>query len=206
MAVFRVAVLLSFALARVPTLAAQRATAPGQAAVMAPATVMTPERLRQIGDSLSPASSRTAQLARGSGYTYALTHRDSSGTIEVHDSWTDVFIVASGVATLVTGGAVEGAKESSLGEWRGGVARGGADARIGPGDVVIIPAGTPHQLLLGAGERISYLAFKIAAAPLPVPLAPRDERSSSTSAGVLQLSPPKQPLASPDHAARVAPW
>jgi mannose-6-phosphate isomerase-like protein (cupin superfamily) len=129
----------------------------------APATILTAERLRTLGDSLAPASSRTAQLGRGSVYTYALTHRDSSGTLEDHRDWTDVFVVASGSATLLTGGVAEGAKETSPGEWRGGTARGATRASIGVGDVVVIPAGTPHQMLLGPGERISYLAFKLAA-------------------------------------------
>ena len=57
-------------------------------APVAPATIMTMERLRVIGDSLMPGASRTAQLGRGSGYTYAMTHRDSSGTLEGHAVWT----------------------------------------------------------------------------------------------------------------------
>jgi hypothetical protein len=28
---------------------------------------------------------------------------------------------------------------------------------------VVIAAGTPHQMVLGSGERISYLALKVAA-------------------------------------------
>jgi mannose-6-phosphate isomerase-like protein (cupin superfamily) len=133
----------------------------------APATIMTMERLRAIGDSLMPAASRTAQLGRGSGYTYALTHRDSSGTVEAHAQWTDVFVVQSGTATLLTGGVAEGARETTPGEWRGGTARGATRAAIKPGDVIVIPAGTPHQMLLAPGERISYLGVKIGAGPKP---------------------------------------
>jgi len=136
-------------------------------APVAPATIMTMERLRVIGDSLMPGASRTAQLGRGSGYTYAMTHRDSSGTLEGHADWTDVFVVQTGTATLLTGGVAEGARETTPGEWRGGTVRGATRAAIKPGDVVVIPAGTPHQMLLAPGERISYLAFKIGATPKP---------------------------------------
>jgi mannose-6-phosphate isomerase-like protein (cupin superfamily) len=129
----------------------------------APATILTAERLRTLGDSLTPGVSRTAPLGRGAGYTYALTHRDSSGGLEVHADWTDVFVVASGSATLLTGGVAHGAKETTPGEWRGGAITGATRAPIHAGDVIVIPAGTPHQMLLASGERVSYLAVKVAA-------------------------------------------
>jgi mannose-6-phosphate isomerase-like protein (cupin superfamily) len=134
-------------------------------AAMPSATIMSAERLRAIGDSLTPGVSRTVQLGRGTGYTYAVTHRDSSGGLEVHADWTDVFVVQSGSATMLTGGIADNAREVSPGEWRGGTIHGATNAPIKVGDVVVIPAGTPHQMLLRSGERISYLALKVAATP-----------------------------------------
>jgi mannose-6-phosphate isomerase-like protein (cupin superfamily) len=147
-------------------LLAMRVVGAQSASVSAPATVMSADRLRAVGDSLTPAASRTAQLGHGPGYTYAVTHRDSSGGLEVHRDWTDVFVVEAGSATLLTGGVAEGAQETTPGEWRGGTARGATRAPIKGGDVVVIPAGTPHQMLLGPREQITYIAFKVAA-PLP---------------------------------------
>ena len=132
---------------------------------MPPATIASANRLRAIGDSLAPAALRTAQLGRGAGFTYAVTHRDSSGGLEVHMDWTDVFVVQSGSATMLTGGVADGARETAPGEWRGGAVRGATSAAITVGDVVVIPAGTPHQMLLRSSERISYLSFKVAATP-----------------------------------------
>ena len=129
----------------------------------APATIIAIERLRMIGDSIAAGPARTAQLGRGSGYTYALTHRDSSGTVEAHMDWTDVFVIQAGQAALVTGGVAEGAREATTGEWRGGTIRGGTRAPIKSGDMVVVPAGTAHQMVLAPGERITYLALKIAA-------------------------------------------
>lgn len=128
-----------------------------------PAAIIAVERLRTIGDSLTPGIARTAQLGRGPGYTYALSHRDSSGTVETHVEWTDVFVIQAGQAALITGGVADGAHEATPGEWRGGAIRGGSRAVIKPGDMVVIPAGTPHQMVLAPGERITYLALKIAA-------------------------------------------
>ena len=130
---------------------------------MPPAEMVHAARLKQLGDSLTPGASRTAQLGRGPNFTYAITHRDTSGGLERHEAWTDILVIESGSATLLSGGVQEGATETSPGEWRGGTARGATRQAIRAGDVVTTPAGTPHQMLLGPGERITYIAFKVAA-------------------------------------------
>jgi mannose-6-phosphate isomerase-like protein (cupin superfamily) len=129
------------------------------------ATVLTPAQLKAIDDSLPHAALTSAALGRGSGYTYSLTHREATGGIEVHLAWNDVFVIQSGSATLLTGGSLAGAKEASAGELRDGVLTGGTLAKVKPGDVVIIPAGSPHQVQLAAGERVTYLTFKVAVVP-----------------------------------------
>jgi mannose-6-phosphate isomerase-like protein (cupin superfamily) len=128
-----------------------------------PAQIVSAGRLRTLGDSLVPGASRTAQLGMGPNMTYALTHRDSTGGVEAHRDWTDVFVVESGQGTLVSGGALRSATESTPGELRGGIVGGASRTALHGGDVVIIPAGTPHQMVLGPGERITYLAFKVRA-------------------------------------------
>ena len=150
---FQVAVLSLFVVA--PALEAQTP--------MPPAEIVPAVRLRQLGDSLTPGASRTAQLGKGPGFTFGITHRDSTGGLERHDEWTDVFVVQSGSATLLTGGVQVGGTESSPGEWRGGTARGAVRAAIKAGDMATIPAGTPHQMILAPGERITYVAVKVAA-------------------------------------------
>ena len=136
---------------------AQRATAPAE--------VVHAQRLKHLGDSLTPGASRTSQLGRGPNFTYAITHRDTSGGLERHDAWADLLVIETGSATILSGGVQEGATESSPGEWRGGTARGATRQAIRAGDVVTTPAGTPHQMLLAPGEQITYLAFKVAAPP-----------------------------------------
>lgn len=136
-----------------------------QSAPMPPAEVVTIQQLRHLGDALSPGASRTAQLGKGPAFTYGITHRDSTGGLERHEAWTDIFIVQSGSGTLLTGGVQVGGKETSPGEWRGGTAQGAKRAVLHAGDMATIPAGTPHQMLLAPGERITYVAFKVAAPP-----------------------------------------
>lgn len=149
---------------RILLLAVLVASAAGaQRQSMPPADVVHANRLEQLGDSLTPGASKTAQLGRGPNFTYAITHRDTSGGLERHDAWTDILVVESGSATILTGGVQQGATESSPGEWRGGTAVGATRQAIRAGDVVTTPAGTPHQFVLAPGERITYIAFKVAA-------------------------------------------
>jgi mannose-6-phosphate isomerase-like protein (cupin superfamily) len=125
--------------------------------------ILPASRLAALSDSLPPGAARTAQLGRFEGLTNALTTRDSAGVHERHENFTDIFVVQKGSARLLYGGTVDGQKETSTpGEWRGGTIRGGTTTALHPGDVVVIPAGIPHQMLLDPGERIAYLAFKVA--------------------------------------------
>ena len=72
------------------------------------------------------------------------SRRDGPGQVEVHARDTDVFYVLDGHATVLIGGEVLEAKESAPGEIRGSALRGGESYRIGKGDVLTIPNGTPH--------------------------------------------------------------
>lgn len=89
-----------------------------------------------------------------------------SGEAEVHDELDDVFVVRSGRATVTVGGTVAGNRQTGPGEWRGGAITGGTDYAVGPGDVLTIPAGMPHRVIVPAGGDFSYLAFKY---PKPKP-------------------------------------
>ena len=129
-----------------------------------PSEVVRAARLTQLGDSLAPAAGKSAPVAHGPNYNVVVWHRDSSSAeLERHDKWSDIVIVKSGSATMLTGGTMEGPRETSPGEWRGGTSRGATRQTIGPGDIVTTPAGTPHQMLLAPGERITYITIKVAA-------------------------------------------
>jgi hypothetical protein len=72
-----------------------------------------------------------------------------------------VIIIQEGTATLLHGGAVEGGRETAPGERRGGRIDGGTRQVLAPGDVALVPAGTPHQVLVPAGGSIRYLVVKV---------------------------------------------
>lgn len=93
--------------------------------------------------------------------TFMLAHREGNGKAELHETQDDVYLVQSGGATLVIGGSVVDPKSIAPHEIRGGSVRGGERRNLGPGDVVYIPAGTPHQLIVRTGKQITYFVVKI---------------------------------------------
>jgi len=106
-----------------------------------------------------------APAPTGPGTTMLIVRRDADGQVEVHTRLNDEFVVQAGHATVLVGGKVSGAKETAPGEWRGGVVAGAKAYQLGPGDVLWIPAGAPHQTLVKAGGSFTYLAFKFEAKP-----------------------------------------
>ncbi|MGH6628398.1 MAG: heme-binding protein, partial [Burkholderiales bacterium] len=77
-------------------------------------------------------------------YMVHASHRDKAGVVEVHEQDADIIYVLEGSATFVTGGEMIGGKVIGPGEIRGADVKGGETRTISKGDVIIVPAGTPH--------------------------------------------------------------
>ena len=69
--------------------------------------------------------------------------------------------VEQGSATLITGGTVVDGKTGDDGETHGSRIDGGQSQKIGPGDVLTIRAGTPHQLILEPGTVYGAVVVKV---------------------------------------------
>jgi mannose-6-phosphate isomerase-like protein (cupin superfamily) len=96
-----------------------------------------------------------------SGHSAMLAYREKDGNGEIHRQYTDVFYVVKGKATLLTEGTLSEGKEISPGEWRGKGVAGGKATVLNPGDIVNIPVGTPHQLLIAPGDTFLYFIVKV---------------------------------------------
>ena len=115
------------------------------------------------------ALSRAAQASGSSGATLGdfsshaikLSVRTSSGGAEIHAHYDDIFLVTGGRATLITGGRVLQAQTGADGETKGSSIEGGTRRLLEEGDVVHIPAGTPHQLLIAPGETYRSIVVKV---------------------------------------------
>ena len=88
------------------------------------------------------------------------SHRAGPGQVEVHDKETDVFYVVEGEATIVTGGTMLDGKNSRPGQWLGKDIQGGVSQKLTKGDVIVIPAGTPHWFK-EVSPSINYYVVKV---------------------------------------------
>lgn len=98
-----------------------------------------------------PKEQVTAAFAKGAvlfnGHAQYMVHtsrRDKAGVAEVHTKDADIIYVQEGSATFITGGTVVDARETEPDEIRGTAIQGGETRTITKGDVLIVPAGTPH--------------------------------------------------------------
>jgi glc operon protein GlcG len=86
-----------------------------------------------------------AELYRPNGnYTIITSRRDSPGMVEVHEKDVDLFYVIKGSATFIAGGTLLDGKRVAENEMRGTQLAGGAPQTLVAGDVIVVPAGTPH--------------------------------------------------------------
>ena len=118
-------------------------------------------QLDQLAAPSKQAGSSGGSLVKSGNLELRLSVRTTSGGAEVHAHFDDLMIVQQGSATLVTGGTVVDPQTSGSGETHGTRVEGGQSQQIKAGDVLIIPAGVPHQLLIPPGTTYSALVAKI---------------------------------------------
>lgn len=90
-----------------------------------------------------------------------LAQRRGSGEVEVHATTNHVFIIVEGEATLVTGGTLVGAKQTAPGQIRAADVQGGQAHHLTKGDVITIPAKTPHWFKEVPTKSVAYYAVNI---------------------------------------------
>ncbi len=122
--------------------------------------------LKAIATTMAPKLPASGYVGESYGtaetYSFTANLRRVSGGAEIHKKWTDVFVIQSGEATLLVGGTIPDGKEGRPGEIAGKAVVDGVEKKLGPGDIVTIPAGTPHQLKLEPGQEIAMVVIKIA--------------------------------------------
>jgi mannose-6-phosphate isomerase-like protein (cupin superfamily) len=100
-------------------------------------------------------------LANFGNHTAMVVHREASGQAELHVTVADVFVVQSGEGTVVVGGKIPSEKTTAPGEVRGPSVQGGSKHAVSAGDIVHIPANTPHQMLVDPGKQVTYFVVKV---------------------------------------------
>jgi mannose-6-phosphate isomerase-like protein (cupin superfamily) len=121
-------------------------------------------------DSKNPTVTRVEDLIGGPGMEtrVAIQHDSRRGgdMVELHDRSDDVYYVLKGQATLELGGVQVDAKEVSPGEWKSKTVTGAKSFVIKPGDLVMVPRGTPHRRTV-TGKGFSMILIKIFEDPIP---------------------------------------
>jgi mannose-6-phosphate isomerase-like protein (cupin superfamily) len=87
-----------------------------------------------------------------------LAQRRRAGEVEVHEKTNHVFIIVEGEATFVTGGTLIGARVTAPGQRRASSVQGGEVHHLTKGDVITIPAKTPHWFKEVQTQTIAYYA------------------------------------------------
>ena len=104
-----------------------------------------PNRVHYINhEKVTAAFVKGARIIEDEGLIVIANRRVMRGA-EMHAKTNHVFIIVDGEADFVTGGKVIEPKEFSPGQIRGTGIEGGQVHRLTKGDVITIPAGTPHQ-------------------------------------------------------------
>ena len=107
------------------------------------------------------AGSSGADLGAYANHALKLSYRRASGTAEVHEHFADLFVVQRGSAVLITGGKLVEPKREAEGEIRGKEISGGSRQTLSPGDIIHVPANTPHQVMVESGSEFEAFVLKI---------------------------------------------
>lgn len=150
-----VAVVLSFAL--------QATAAPPPATFISAAEIEAVLK-EQVPKNVVDQPIKASDVAGGKASVASLYRTKAEAGALIHNTVTETYYIVKGAGTLVTGGALGDAKPTDLtrvnaGMSQTGTRQGGESRRVGPGDVIIIPAGTPHSFSELDGP-ISYLVFR----------------------------------------------
>lgn len=101
-------------------------------------------------------------LVQANGWTAGLEFWKVPGKPAVHPDDAEYTIVIAGAGTMVSGGRLVDPSTTNPGLVEGSRIAGGTERPLAPGDVILIPAGTPHWFGV-SGDRLVLLGIKLPA-------------------------------------------
>ena len=119
------------------------------AAILSTAALATaasfPQRVHYIDhDKVAAAFVKGGRILEDQGLI-VIANRGMQRGAEMHDNTNHVFIIMDGEAEFITGGKMVNPKVTDPGQTRGTGIEGGVSHHLTKGDVITIPAKTPHQ-------------------------------------------------------------
>jgi mannose-6-phosphate isomerase-like protein (cupin superfamily) len=120
------------------------------------------EQAKPLRDKAVASTGAASETLQKYGVDYTmLSFRSKDGVAELHEKYADIFIVIDGSATLLTGGELANPTSAGNGDMHGTGILHAATASLAKGDIVHIPANTPHQLLIPNNGTLTYFVVKV---------------------------------------------
>ena len=120
-----------------------------------------PAAVHYIGhDKVTEVMSKGGPIVSDPGLV-VLAQRREAGQVEYHDHTNHVFIMVEGEATLVVGGTMVEPKRTAPDQMRAPSLEGGTIYHLSKGDVITIPAKTPHWFKEVPTKTVAYYAVNI---------------------------------------------
>lgn len=94
-------------------------------------------------------------------YRAQLEYRPATAPAASHDKDAELFVVLQGSGNIVTGGKLVDEKRVNAANWSGSSIAGGNSQAVSVGDMLIVPANTPHQVIPGAGGPIVLMTMHV---------------------------------------------
>jgi mannose-6-phosphate isomerase-like protein (cupin superfamily) len=131
------------------------------AAAMVSLASGVPAAVHYIGhDKVTEVMSKGGPIVSDPGLV-VLAQRRQAGEVEYHDHTNHVFVMVEGEATLVVGGTMLDAKRTAPDQMRAPSLEGGTTYHMSKGDVITIPAKTPHWFKEVPTKTVAYYAVNI---------------------------------------------
>lgn len=104
-------------------------------------------------------------------YRAQLEYRPGTSPAAVHEKDAELMVVLEGTGNIVTGGKLVEEKRNNANNLGGSSITGGNTQAVVKGDMLIVPANTPHQVIPTGGAPIVLMTLHVPATPTGWPPA-----------------------------------
>ena len=104
-------------------------------------------------------------------YRAQLEYRPGTSPAAVHEKDAELMVVLEGTGDIVTGGKLADEKRTNANNLSGSSITGGNSQAVVKGDMLIVPANTPHQVIPTGGAPIVLMTLHVPSAPANWPPA-----------------------------------
>jgi mannose-6-phosphate isomerase-like protein (cupin superfamily) len=98
-------------------------------------------------------------------YRAQLEYRPGTSPAAVHEKDAELMVVLEGTGNIVTGGKLVEEKRNNANNLGGSSITGGNSQSVAKGDMLIVPANVPHQVIPAGGQPIVLMTMHVAYPP-----------------------------------------